>query len=747
LVPAIVLGKGRNALAVCRGLGRRGVPVTLANSDPADPARASRYCVAVTTPNPTDEPEAYAELILDLASRGSVAPAVIPTGDQEVTLVSERRNQLRPTLRFVMAELETMRALVRKDSFAALAARAGLAAPDTWAVHDRAGLETAARAVRFPCVVKPAYSPAWRRVRFGPPLPPDQRGKMKRLVVGSVEDLRAAFEQAAPVDPTMVVQERVEGGDDALHDVYVHLGARGNAAATFVIRKRRTWPIDGNGTGSCVESVKAPELADVAVAFLRRIRYRGTAAVCFKQSATDGRFLAIEVNARLALHHGLAAREGVDLAWLAYLDALDEPLPVATPTSVGTRWISGWEDRRATRAYRARATLGDGEWRASVRGPRVGAFFARDDAAPALRHAAAQLPWLARAASGFHAASRIAKRGLGAGLYWSGALRFLRRRDSGGPIVLRYHSVGGESWLLPDLVVSARHFAQQVRHLRRAYRVVSLEDALASIERGVPAPPRTVAITFDDGYRDNQAIAAPILHREGCPATVFAVVDSIESGAPPWPQRLYLTIQQSRTTHASVPLPPPDGEAPRRFDLSTPAGRGIAYRVLRRVVASLGPKERETFLVKLAEMLGVERAACLREEGMLDWQAARELGALGIRVASHSMTHTRLKGLPDDELTWELVEARRRLEAGLGREVTLLAYPFGKARDVGERTQRAARDAGYRAAFMAMPGRDGPGADPFALRRIKVRDEPGWRFALRLAALERSSPLLTWILK
>lgn len=85
--------------------------------------------------------------------------------------------------------------------------------------------------------------------------------------------------------------------------------------------------------------------------------------------------------------------------------------------------------------------------------------------------------------------------------------------------VIVYHAVGD---CPPDqdpygLFVGTDAFEEQIDFLVRRRDVVTLEAALFG-ERNGRAP---VAITFDDGYRNNLTIAAPILQKYGVPATVF----------------------------------------------------------------------------------------------------------------------------------------------------------------------------------------------------------------------------------
>lgn len=78
--------------------------------------------------------------------------------------------------------------------------------------------------------------------------------------------------------------------------------------------------------------------------------------------------------------------------------------------------------------------------------------------------------------------------------------------------ILTYHSVGVRDH---EMNVSPDAFARQMEWLAANARVISLADAAAG---------RTgVAVTFDDGYRDNLTEAAPVLLRLRIPAAVFLV--------------------------------------------------------------------------------------------------------------------------------------------------------------------------------------------------------------------------------
>ncbi|HET9933833.1 MAG TPA: polysaccharide deacetylase family protein [Polyangiaceae bacterium] len=85
--------------------------------------------------------------------------------------------------------------------------------------------------------------------------------------------------------------------------------------------------------------------------------------------------------------------------------------------------------------------------------------------------------------------------------------------------ILMYHRVAR----LPaydQLTVTPERFDEQLEELATNFRVVSLADAFAELERGKPRE-TLVVVTFDDGYLDNLTNALPILRRHAIPATIF----------------------------------------------------------------------------------------------------------------------------------------------------------------------------------------------------------------------------------
>lgn len=125
--------------------------------------------------------------------------------------------------------------------------------------------------------------------------------------------------------------------------------------------------------------------------------------------------------------------------------------------------------------------------------------------------------------------SDIGRRLAGRGLVLTGLDSFLLRRSA---VVVMFHRVQDTDGSDP-LTVDAATFERHCRFFRRHFNVVGLRAIVRALEARQPVD-HMLAITFDDGYRDNCEVAARVLERLSLPATFFVVTQWIGTDVVPW---------------------------------------------------------------------------------------------------------------------------------------------------------------------------------------------------------------------
>ena len=89
--------------------------------------------------------------------------------------------------------------------------------------------------------------------------------------------------------------------------------------------------------------------------------------------------------------------------------------------------------------------------------------------------------------------------------------------------ILMYHVVGPTpaGAALPGLYVSREDFSRQLRWLaNQGYHAVTLRAVFLYWRGRKPLPPKPIVLTFDDGYREQFTIAAPLLEERGWPGVL-----------------------------------------------------------------------------------------------------------------------------------------------------------------------------------------------------------------------------------
>jgi peptidoglycan/xylan/chitin deacetylase (PgdA/CDA1 family) len=107
----------------------------------------------------------------------------------------------------------------------------------------------------------------------------------------------------------------------------------------------------------------------------------------------------------------------------------------------------------------------------------------------------------------------------------------------------------------------------------------------------------------------------------------------------------------------------------------------------------------------------------------LSWSEIREMLASGlVSFGNHTVSHYILARCTPGEVERELATARGIIESRIGSPCDLFCYPNGGRGDFDAMTRDAVRRTGHRCALTTVSGLNGPGSDPYELRRVGVME-------------------------
>lgn len=304
------------------------------------------------------------------------------------------------------------------------------------------------------------------------------------------------------------------------------------------------------------------------------------------------------------------------------------------------------------------------------------------------------------------------------------------RSAAPGLLIVCYHGVASEGSQVNDwLHIPVSEFTEQVELLAQRFNVVSIDDGMRMLSAGRLAGP-TACITFDDGYRNNAAVAYPILKRLGLKATIYLATELVGTPRILWTTELSLALQNGSCD--SIDLTRWGG--PRLQHSPAISRRALAKRVVE--FLKLQPPAIRREALAEVDLSLTSQSADFAEYSLMDWNDVRELADSGlVSFGGHTKTHEIVSRLDDGELRDQLEGSVRTISRELQRHQgdsisQTFAYPNGRQVDFDSRAADVLRELGVEAAVTTISGVNRGQADPFRLRRLVVGPQlPLARFA------------------
>lgn len=271
---------------------------------------------------------------------------------------------------------------------------------------------------------------------------------------------------------------------------------------------------------------------------------------------------------------------------------------------------------------------------------------------------------------------------------------------------------------------TADEFDTMMKWVQRQFTVIPLSEAVRRLTDG-SLPPAAAAITFDDGYRDNLEVAAPILKHHGLPATLFVASGFIDGGI----MFNDVVIEAVRATSKAMLELPELGLT--QLPMGTLDQRRAALSRLLPTIKHLPSEKRQQAVDTLAKRAHVT----LPRDLMMTTAQLRQFAESGFEIGAHTENHPILAVLQDTEAHVEISRGRDSLEGMLDQRISLFAYPNGRwGRDFDTRHVAMVKQCGFDAAFSTEPGVSTKCSDMWNLPRFTPWDRTANRFNLRMLA-------------
>jgi D-aspartate ligase len=370
--PVVVAGAFQTGVVLMRDLRGHGVETHCIDCNATKPGFKTIYGKAHLCPNPDMNPAEWEAFMVELSRRIGGKPVLIASADMFVTAIADHAAALEPYFVLRAEALATQALLATKERQYEIAGANGLPIPKTQFIGSMEEVREFASEAMFPCLIKPVHFREWARLPAAHPL-----FNEKVAIAKSVDELEARYKSVADVTPSVVLQEIIEGADDAKLVYLSCYGRGGRRLGSCVMRQLRADPIFF-GSASVVEPIDDPATERMCESFFQSIRYEGICELELKRDSRDGRVKLIEANPRYSVTADAAPYAGVDIGWLHYLDLIGEPVEPARWNGRHFHHIVLQRDVECFRSYLAAGLTTWRDLRSSYRSPHFFDFDLRD---------------------------------------------------------------------------------------------------------------------------------------------------------------------------------------------------------------------------------------------------------------------------------------------------------------------------------------------------------------------------------
>jgi len=263
----------------------------------------------------------------------------------------------------------------------------------------------------------------------------------------------------------------------------------------------------------------------------------------------------------------------------------------------------------------------------------------------------------------------------------------------GRACVLCYHRVLPDDEFDADkspnsnLIIPTSKFDEQMKYLSEKHKVVTMDELVKHLESD--STNFVIAITFDDGYKDNLVHALPVLEKYTIPAIIYITTRFPVGDTWMWWYEIWNYLE--------------DKDSILVGDLSVGGGTKTIkqkIKIFNKLLNLILNKPYDE-QIKTVEKITLTTERKQYPQLCLSWEEIKNLDRNHlITIGAHTHSHPNLKQLTEEDVFTEIKQSKDMLEVQLGHSVDHFAYPFGTSNEAGSREFNILSNTNYKSAVV-----------------------------------------------
>lgn len=279
----------------------------------------------------------------------------------------------------------------------------------------------------------------------------------------------------------------------------------------------------------------------------------------------------------------------------------------------------------------------------------------------------------------------------------------LRERNRTSRIIF-WHGVDEN----PNPIIEAENinkdeFIRQLDYMQKHYEIISIDEFYKRFSAN-KLNGKEIVLTFDDGYRNNLTVLAPVLRKRKLPFTVFITTSNISNNTLFPTSILRLAVYGSSLKKLFIP------SLNLEFMIGTKDDKKQTHVILNKYIkrSPLNVVE-EICNDIIANFSNVKWNNIINKYSAvnpLNWDEVRELISFGCTIGSHCVEHICChSNQKEEEVKYQIIESKKIIENKLGVTCNYFAYPNGDYTDI---SNKYVTEAGYLMGFSTKKNRVDP---------------------------------------